>query len=62
MNILKIILILVFIFIFIVSFQGVIRFPKYTENKLFFGFLCGLILCKLIQNIKTYNEDKPNRY
>ena len=44
---LKILFILLFIFVFIVSLQKVIRFPKYTENKLFFGLLCGFILCQL---------------
>lgn len=58
----QLIFILVVIFVFIVSFQKVLRFPKYTENKLFFGFLCGFILCKFMKNIKTYNEDKLDRY
>jgi hypothetical protein len=46
-NVIKILFILVFIFVFIVSFQKVIRFPKYTENKLFFGLLCGFIIFQI---------------
>ena len=46
-NVIKILFALVFIFVFIVSFQKVIRFPKYTENKLFFGLLCGFIIFQI---------------
>ena len=50
-NLLKILFTLVFIFVFIVSLQKYIRFPKYTENKLFLGILCGFILYQ-IKNIR----------
>ena len=46
-NVIKILFALVFIFVFIVSFQKLIRFPKYTENKLFFGLLCGFIIFQI---------------
>ena len=47
-NLIKILFALVFIFVFIVSFQKlIIRFPKYTENKLFFGLLCGFIIFQI---------------
>ena len=51
-TLLKILFTLVFIFIFIVSFQKLIRFPKYTENKLFLDYYVFLFIFIIYQIIK----------